>query len=227
MIQYKPGVVLRPFHAYHGMQAILDAADRTSPPTVGGIVVVTSAHRASSLADSLHPEDRAFDFRVRSSDPELDGNVLAPGPRIAWRMAGDWVMAMRIALGEGYDVIREADMIDTGDGVAAAQVIHIHAEWDPPEGIEMPKTEPAKPASVGSIVGWILRSPLLGFVPRGYLTKAAAYAQVVAGVGLLGSWVATSISTGEVNPTSLDAILGSILAANGAQGAGIRRALDE
>ena len=104
----KEGVKVTGGHFDPEMVIILDTARNTAPAMYDNTVWVTSANDSKHMAKSLHYEDRAFDIRIRNIMGDISNNARL------------WVKAMKIILGDDYDVILEKD--------------HIHAEYQPKPG---------------------------------------------------------------------------------------------
>ncbi len=83
-------------------------------------------------------------------------------------------------------------------------------------------------AKFARLLGRLLALPLFDFVPKGHLTRVASWLQIVFGLGLLANILIAWIESGGgtiPDDKTLETILGLILAGNGAQGAGLRRAI--
>ena len=104
---FKEGVYVNGPHLYPEMTQITEMARITAPPLNDGIIWITSANDSRHKNGSLHYSNRAFDIRIYN----ITGNVHYE--------AGLWAERLALALGAGYDVIKERD--------------HIHIEYDPEE----------------------------------------------------------------------------------------------
>ena len=101
---FKEGVRINGPHLYPEMTQITEMARITAPPTDDGKIWITSANDSRHGDTSLHYKDRAFDIRIYN----ITGKVHYE--------AELWAERLALALGSGYDVVKEKD--------------HIHVEFE-------------------------------------------------------------------------------------------------
>lgn len=108
-----------------------------APPTVDGIVLVTSASRPPAAKPSYHARDRAFDVRSGIALDELEqprylarpGAVVATNAAEAHERISEWVARVRRHLPGVWDVVFSR-RLNPGPGYDAAHLNHVHAELD-------------------------------------------------------------------------------------------------
>lgn len=105
-----------------GIRAMLRAISMEAPPTVDGVVVVTSTWRpfAESGGFSYHNRCDALDVRTGVDGPTRPGSIVAPTRDGRIAIARDWAVRMKLRLGVEFDVI-------FGD---ARHIDHFHLEHD-------------------------------------------------------------------------------------------------
>ena len=134
-----PGLaLLEPEMMFH-LKRMLDTAARTAPEVVGGSIVCTAISREDDPERfSYHAVGRAVDIRTGLSGTSVDdldwyewpGSILnqrgiSISPLSAYRNATQWAAELRLALGDGYDVVY---------GFDRNHVNHIHIERDKRDG---------------------------------------------------------------------------------------------
>jgi hypothetical protein len=134
LIDFKENVTLRWGHFEPHITLILRVALAMAPPTEGDVVTVTSANDGRHKRGSKHYTNEAFDFRVRASDPSLEGNVIATDEGTLEEIGRRWAFTMSRVLGNKYDVLFEKRKVDLVDGLTVT-IMWIHAEYDPLEEV--------------------------------------------------------------------------------------------
>ena len=114
---FKEGVHVNGPHLYPEMTQITEMARTTAPPLNDDVIWITSANDSRHQTGSLHYKDRAFDIRIYN----ITGDVHYE--------AELWAERLALALGIGYDVVKEADHIHVEYDPAPASTEHLEEEW--------------------------------------------------------------------------------------------------
>lgn len=138
MIEWKPNVRVRPRNLgcfTPEIQVLLQVALTERPPTIGEVVVMTSANDGEHMDGSKHYEDRAVDIRVRSSDPTARGNVIGQDLEKIVESAHAWVGRIKLGLAKRGARSKDYDLVVEKRSTQWGPAVHLHAEFDPKETI--------------------------------------------------------------------------------------------